>query len=172
MNNERREYVSIYCKIYAEGFSNEIIDTYATGTEVYNFLMRDSGHTFDKVGNSIPGDSNIWYLGCNEKFGEIQYKGFCIEWGHGDSSFVNVTAFVEAMFNDNFITKEQHNNLIEKIKEGMLIDNMYDIGDYLVTKHSGKKWKKTKESETFRSHFKELLSTVKESMSEQGFNNY
>ena len=35
---KRKAYVNIYCKIYAENFSNEMQDREATGKEIYNFL--------------------------------------------------------------------------------------------------------------------------------------
>ena len=38
----KRAYVSIYCKIYTENFSQEMIDRYATGKEIYNFLLKDA----------------------------------------------------------------------------------------------------------------------------------
>ena len=37
-----KAYVSLYCKIYTENFSNEMIDRYATGKEIYNFLLKDA----------------------------------------------------------------------------------------------------------------------------------
>ena len=41
--SKKKAYVSIYCKIYAENFSNEMIDREATGKEIYNFLMKEAG---------------------------------------------------------------------------------------------------------------------------------
>ena len=35
---KRKAYVSIYCKIYAENFSNEMLDREATGNEIYNAI--------------------------------------------------------------------------------------------------------------------------------------
>ena len=65
----RRASVSIYCKIYTENFSQAMIDRYATGKEIYNFLLRDA-----KCSLPLRGDCNLWYLGCNEKFGSIIYR--------------------------------------------------------------------------------------------------
>jgi hypothetical protein len=68
----KKVFVSIYCKIYTDNFSEEMVNRLATGTEIYEFLMKDAGQCFDESGNLIPGDCNLWYLGCNEKFGHLQ----------------------------------------------------------------------------------------------------
>jgi len=71
MNDVKRVFVSIYCKIYTDTFSNEMLDRKATGKEIFEFLMKDAQHCFDDNGQLISGDCNLWYLGCNEKFGEL-----------------------------------------------------------------------------------------------------
>ena len=47
MNEPQEAFVHIYCKIYAENFSNEMINRMVLGTEIYDFLMKDAGLCFD-----------------------------------------------------------------------------------------------------------------------------
>ena len=65
----KKVFTSVYCKIYTDNFSEEMVDQMAASNEIYEFLMKDAGQCFDESGDLIPGDCNIWYLGCNEKFG-------------------------------------------------------------------------------------------------------
>jgi hypothetical protein len=167
--NSKIEFVSIYCKIYTDTFDSKLTNTFATGDEVFEFLMKDCGHCFDKNDNIIPGDSNIWYLGCNEKFGEMRYRYHSIEWGHGESSFDNVKLFIKIMFEDNFITKKQYDILGKKIEEGLLINNMYDIGEYLIKKQNNEKWVTHKDSKTFRENFKKMISNVKNTLERMNY---
>jgi hypothetical protein len=131
MNKEKKAYVSIYCKIYAENFSNEMIGQKATGTEIYNFLMKDAGLYADKNDQPLPGDANIWYLGSNEKFGSLVYNDRIWNWGYGESSFDIVADFIRAIHEDGLFTEEQYQNLMGKIKEGRKIKDMYAIGNHL-----------------------------------------
>ena len=127
---KRKAYVSIYCKIYTENFSNEMLDRYATGKEIYNFLMKDAGFCLP-----LTGDCNLWYLGSNEKFGTIIYKNKTWSWSFGEASFDIVKEFVRAVYDDGLFTEEQYRSLLAKIKEGRQINDMYFIGDYLYEKN-------------------------------------
>jgi len=168
-NKNKKIYIDIYCKIYTDTFNNDIYERLVSGQEIFDFLMKDSGHAFDSNGNKILGDCNMWYLGCNEKFGNIQYGNNVIEWGHGESSFDNVEKFVKFLYEEGMITKNQFKILSYKINEGRRIDCMYDISDYLICKQDGKQWIKTKDSETFRSDFKKMLGNVKKSFEEKSY---
>jgi hypothetical protein len=132
-----------------------------TGDELYNYLLEESGYE--------EGDHNIWYLGCNEKFGEIDCGSFYYKWGFGESSFDIVESFVTKMYRDKIFTKKQFNILREKIEDGRKIDCMYDIGDYLEAKKNGKKWKRPKDSENFREHMKELVGKVGKFFNKKGY---
>lgn len=123
---ETRVFVSIYCKIYTENFSDEMIGRYATGKEIYDFLMKDAGLCLP-----LKGDCNLWYLGSNEKFGSITYKDRTWRWSFGESSFDIVQEFIRAVYADGLFTEEQHQNLLDKIEEGRVLENMYSIGGYL-----------------------------------------
>ena len=127
--SNRKAYVNIYCKIYAENFSNEMIDRYATGKEIYNFLMKDAGLCLP-----LHGDCNLWYLGSNEKFGNIIYKDKSWNWSFGEASFDIVKEFVRAVYDDGLFTEEQYRKLSAKIKEGRKLRDMYFIGEYLYQK--------------------------------------
>ncbi|MCG6536259.1 MAG: hypothetical protein L7F78_16545 [Syntrophales bacterium LBB04] len=128
--SNRKTYVNIYCKIYAENFSNEMIDRYATGKEIYNFLMKDAGLCLPQH-----GDCNLWYLGSNEKFGNIIYKDKSWNWSFGEASFDIVKEFVRAVYDDGLFTEEQYRKLSDKIKEGRKLKDMYFIGEYLYQKN-------------------------------------
>ncbi len=104
MDNEKIAFVSIYCKIYTENFSNDMIGREATGTEIYDFLMRDAGMYMDENAKHLPGDANIWYLGTNEKRGNLIYQNKTWSWGYGESSFDIVSEFVQAIYDDGFFT--------------------------------------------------------------------
>ena len=128
--SDKRAYVSIYCKIYTNNFSDEMIDRYATGKEIYNFLLKDA-----KCCLPIKGDCNLWYLGSNEKFGDIIYKDRVWHWGWGESSFDTVQEFIDAIYKDGLFTRRQYQNLSAKIEEGRTIGDMYQITDYLSEKN-------------------------------------
>jgi len=128
--SDKRAYVSIYCKIYTNNFSDEMIDRYATGKEIYNFLLKDA-----KCCLPNKGDCNLWYLGSNEKFGDIIYKDRVWHWGWGESSFDTVQEFIDAIYKDGLFTRRQYQNLSAKIEEGRTIGDMYQITDYLSEKN-------------------------------------
>ena len=128
--SDKRAYVSIYCKIYTNNFSDEMIDRYASGKEIYNFLLKDA-----KCCLPVKGDCNLWYLGSNEKFGDIIYNEKVWHWGWGESSFDTVQEFIDAIYKDGLFTKGQYLKLLAKIEEGRTIGDMYQITDYLSGKN-------------------------------------
>ena len=135
MNGTRdKVYVSLYAKIYTENFSDEMIDRYATGEEIYQFLLKDAQCCLP-----LRGDHNLWYLGCNEKFGSIIYRNRFWQWSFGESSFDYVEQFVNAVYQDGLFTERQYQRLLKKIEEGREIGDMYKIADYLAGKTKTKK---------------------------------
>ena len=126
----RRASVSIYCKIYTENFSQAMIDRYATGKEIYNFLLKDA-----KCCLPLKGDCNLWYLGSNEKFGHIIYNERVWHWSWGEASFDTVQEFIDAVRRDGLFTERQYQKLSAKIEEGEMIGDMYLIGEYLSEKN-------------------------------------
>jgi hypothetical protein len=172
MNTERKVFVSIYCKIYTDSFSEELVNRAATGTEIFDFLMADSGQCFDENGNQLEGDCNLWYLGCNEKAGYMVLEDRVICWGFGESSFEHVKDFVNALYDERLISDQQYLNLVGKMCEGQLIDNMYDIRDYLICKRDGKPWVKTNASADFREDIKRILVEVEALFKEKGYRIY
>jgi len=115
----------------------------------------------------IPGDLNIWYLGCNEKFGVIQYKGKEWKWNFGESSFDRVREAIMYMHQDLFITTKQFIKLMKACNEGELIDDAYSIGDYLETKSSW--WRSWKKPNEWRSSSKEYFNIVKKDLEKENF---
>jgi hypothetical protein len=128
--------VSIWCKIYTNNFSEEMVNRMATGQEIYHFLMKDSGNCFHDDGWKIPGDINLWYLGCNEKFGELRYNDKVLKWSYWEASFYNVELFITWCFIDGLLTKEQFKTLMGKIEEGKQFRDMYQIKDYLLSRQN------------------------------------
>ena len=128
--SDKRAYVSIYCKIYTNNFSDEMIDRFASGKEIYNFLLKDANCCLP-----VKGDCNLWYLGSNEKFGDIIYNDRVWHWGWGESSFDTVQEFIDAIYKDGLFTRRQYKNLSAKIEEGRTIGDMYQITDYLSGKN-------------------------------------
>jgi hypothetical protein len=171
MRDNGKVYVSIYCKIYTDSFSDELVDQMATGDEIYAFLIRDAGLCFEDDGEPVPGDHNLWYLGCNEKQGHLIMDDQVINWGFGESSFDHVEAFVTAIYEKDIISKQQYQDLMNKIEEGRLIDNMYLIRDYLVCKREGIAWVKP-DNDTFRDEIKGMLDGLKRSFNEKGYKFY
>ena len=169
MDPERRVFVSIYCKIYANSFSEEMVNVYATGTEIYGFLMKSAGVCFDPDGFPLPGDCNLWYLGCCEKFGHMVLGDDVWQWSHGESSFGIVEAFVLKLQEKGLTTLEQHQALMVKIEEGRQFDFMYQIWKYLDAKSRGVQWVKEPDSRTCRQQIKSMVSGVKESLAKKGY---
>jgi hypothetical protein len=169
MNPERRVFVSIYCKIYANSFSESMINVYATGTEIYDFLMKSAGVCFDPDGFPLPGDCNLWYLGCCEKFGHMVLGDDVWQWSYGESSFDTVEAFVLKLQEKDLTTPEQHQALMAKIEEGRQFDFMYQIWKYLDAKSRGVQWVKEPDSRTCRQQIKSMVSNVKESLEQKGY---
>ena len=157
MSNNKKVFVNIYCKIYTDNFSNEMVNRMATGDEIYEFLMKDAGQCFDDSGNLIPGDCIIWYLGCNEKFGHLQLDDKVWRWSFGESSFDNVEAFVSTLYQKKLISGFQFHAFMGKIDEGRLIDNMYHIRDYLKCKRDGTPWVKRPCASDFREDIKHMV---------------
>jgi hypothetical protein len=158
----KKVFVSIYCKIYTDNFSEEMVDRMATGNEIYEFLMQDAGQCFDDSGNLLPGDCNIWYLGCNEKVGHLQLDDKVWNWSFGESSFDTVEAFVSTLYQKKLISGFQFHTLMGKIDEGRRIDNMYLILDYLICKRDKIPWVKKPNAGYFRDDIKEMVDrTVK-----------
>lgn len=118
-----------------------MIERTASGQEIYDFLMKDSGNCFDDDGSIIPGDCNLWYLGCNEKFGELTYNDMTLTWHFGKASFANVMQFVTAIFKDGGFTLEQYETLLLKIEEGLQFKEMCQIREYLLFKQKEQEWK-------------------------------
>ena len=162
MEEPKRVKVSIYCKIFTDCFSLDMFNRMATGQDIYEFLMRDAGLCEDEDNNyeKIPGDCNIWYLGCCEKFGCLKYQDKVLSWNFGESSFARVTIFIGMIFKDGGFTNEQFRNLFDKILEGRQIDCMYDIKDYLIAKREGRPWVKTKRAKAFRTDIKGFVARV------------
>jgi len=142
MNATERVFVSIYCMVYQDEFSKEMVNRMATGQEIYEFLIKDAGLCKDENNEVIPGDCNLWYLGCNDKYGILQYKNIIKQWDLGESSFDRVEAFISLLYLDKVFTDEQYRNLISRCYEGRKIDNMYLIRDYLIAKRKGEVWVK------------------------------
>ena len=169
MPNEKKVFVSIYCKIFTDSFSGELVNRMATGTDIFNFLIKDAGMSFDEEGHLIPGDCNLWYLGCNEKFGCLRVKDKILDWDFGESSFDRVESFISLIYLEGVFTDDQYGILMEKIKEGRQVDNMYDIPKYLVAKREGKPWEKTEEASRFRDDIKRFVAKVREHLKHEDF---
>lgn len=171
MEEPKRVFVSIYCKIFTDCFSLDMFNRMATGQEIYEFLKRDAGLCEDEHNGyeKIPGDCNIWYLGCNENFGCLKYEDKVFIWDFGESSFARVTIFIGMLFKEGIFTIEQFRNLFDKILEGRQIDCMYDINDYLLAKRVGKPWTKTKRAKEFRTDIKGFVARVEKHFQDEGF---
>jgi len=169
MDPERRVFVSIYCKIYANSFSEEFINVYATGTEIYEFLMKSAGVCFDPDGFPLPGDCNLWYLGCCEKFGHMVLGDDVWQWKYGESSFDIVDEFVRKLHEKGLTTPEQHQALMAKIEEGRQFDNMYLIWEYLDAKSRGVPWVKEPDPRSCRGQIKVMVADVKKSLEQKGY---
>ena len=172
MDKDRKVFTSIYCKLYNYSFDDKMNDRLATGQEIYEFLMEDANQCFTEDGQIIPGDVNLWYLGSNEKWGFMVVEDAIWTWRHGESSFDTVLAFVIELNTLGIITNEQYQILIDKIDEGRLIDNMFDIADYLICKRDGKQWSKTESALTFRDDIKKIVGDVGKSFEDDGYDFY
>ena len=84
-----------------------------------------------------------------------------MEWDFGESSFDRVESFISLIYLEGVFTDEQYRILMEKIKEGRQVDNMYDIPKYLIAKREGKPWIKTEEALRFRDEMKRFRGQSK-----------
>jgi hypothetical protein len=169
MDKDRKVFTSIYAKIYLDTFDENMADRLATGTEIYDFLMADANLCVGEDGQLIPGDCNLWYLGCNEKFGFMVLEDAIWTWDPGESSFDIPLAYVVELKTLGIITKKQFQILIDKIAEGRLIDNMYDIGKYLSSKQEGIAWNKKQDAGKFRDDIKRMIGGVQKSFKDNGY---
>jgi hypothetical protein len=172
MNDPKKVFVGIYCKIYTDNFSDEMINVFATGQQIYDFLIKDAGQCFCDNGKPIPGDCNLWYLGCNEKFGQLVLDDNYWYWSFGESSFDTVEAFVSELYERQLISKKQFQTLINKICEGRRIDNMYDIRNYLVFKRLKIPWVKRSDCSNFRDDIKKIVGEVESLFRYRGYQFY
>ena len=117
----------------------------------------------------IPGDCNLWYLGCNEKFGHLALEYDLWSWGFGESSFDNVEAFVSTLYQKKLISGMQFHTLMGKIDEGRQIDNMYHIRDYLICKRNGIPWVKKADASNFQNNIKRMVGRVVKSLQLNGY---
>jgi hypothetical protein len=168
MEEPRRVFVSIYCQVFGNAFSEEMHNRMASGEEIYEFLMKDAGLCRDDDHKLIPGDCNLWYLGCNEKFGCLKYRDKVLSWNFGESSFARVTVFIGLLFKDGIFTIDQFRNLFDKVLEGRRIDCMYDIKDYLLFKREGRPWVKTHRARQFRTNIKGFVARVERHFENEG----
>ena len=172
MDKDRKVFTSIYAKIYLDTFDEKMADRLATGTEIYDFLMEDANLCVGEDGQIIPGDCNLWYLGCNEKFGHLALEYDLWSWGFGESSFDYVEAFVSTLYRNKLIYSFQFHTLMARIDEGRQIDNMYHIRDYLICKRNGIPWVKRPGAENFRSDMKQRVFEVERSFHDRGYQFY
>ena len=132
--------VDIYCKIYTDTYPT--LEGRVTSKELYEHLISNGGACFDLFGNYIDdGNYCIWYLGTNEKFGNIaitmddNVTTFIRDWDFGESSWKNVTDMLEFCKKHKIFSQEQQKHLEEIVKEGSdNFDSMYDISYYLSKK--------------------------------------
>jgi hypothetical protein len=169
MPNEKKVFVSIYCKLPEDVFSREMVNQMATGKEIYDFLMKDAGLAHDENGEIIPGDCNLWYLGSNEQYGILQFKDFIDSWEVGDSSFDRVEAYVSRIYLGGVFSDDQYCRLLDKSFEGRRIDNLHDIPRYLEAKRKGKRWIKTKEALHFRERVRRFALRVHQHLQHEDF---
>jgi hypothetical protein len=108
----------------------------------------------------IPGDHNLWYLGCGDKSGHLIYNTHVSSWGMGESSFRNVEEYVRRLYLDGHFAGKQYRILMDIIDEGCKIDCLYDIPQYLINRKRGNRWTKTPEAKTFRNRMQELSCHV------------
>jgi hypothetical protein len=148
MTNEMKVTVSIYCKIFTDSYP--VLEGEVTGDQIVNHLLSDCGCVWEEDdspegAHQIPGDPCIWYLGTNEKRGEISLTiGETLslwEWRSGGADFRNVIEFIETLRMHEVITPAQSKQLEEAIKVGKTIGDMYEIGNYLKRKREGKEVK-------------------------------
>jgi hypothetical protein len=149
-----------------------MVNRLATGDEIYEFMMKDAVQSFDESGNLIPGDCNLYYLGCCQKFGCIQLDDKVWSWSFGESSFDTVEAFISMLYQKKLISGSRFHTLMSKIDEGRRIDNMYYIGDYLICKRDGIPWTKKPDVTDFRITIKEMIGGVEASFHKQGYRFY
>ena len=69
-------------------------------------------------------------------------------------------------------TERQYKTLIDKISEGRLIDNMYDIGKYLICNRDGKTWTKDPDAGKFRENIIRMMGDVENSFRKNGYRFY
>jgi hypothetical protein len=148
MNQEPKVTVSIYCKIFTDSYP--VLEGEVTGDQIVNHLLSDCGCVWEgddsaEGAHRVPGDPCIWYLGTNEKRGEIYLRigerRWEWLWGFGGANFKRVTKFVDILRSHQIITRSQYIQLKEAIEVGKTIGDMYEIGKYLKRKREGKEVK-------------------------------
>ena len=67
------------------------------------------------------------------------------------------------------ISNDQFQTLLDKIAEGLLIDNMYTIKDYLVCKKKGLAWVKDPNHSKFREDIKQRVANAERYLTDRGY---
>ena len=116
---QNKAFVRIYAKIFTDNFPDEGFTDgkLATGEEIYDFLTKSLGFAIDpETEEPIPGDYAIWYLGCNEKFGELHVNEVVCAWTFGESSWTRVVIFLNTLYQKSILTIPQYVSLIAKVR--------------------------------------------------------
>ena len=148
MNDQMKVTVSIYCKIFTDSYP--VLEGEVTGDQIVNHLLSDCGGVWEEDdspegAHQIPGDPCIWYLGTNEKRGEVSLtiakNTWEWKWGYGGANFKRVIKFIDILRSHQVITRAQYRQLKEAIEVGKTIGDMYEIRNYLKRKREGKEVK-------------------------------
>jgi len=148
MSNQNKVTVSIYCKVSTDNYP--FLEGEATGDQIVAHLLSDCGCVWKEDdspegAHQIPGDLCIWYLGTNEKGGEIRLvineTLWMWKWLSGESDFRNVSEFIDTLRIHEVITEAQYTELQGAIEVGKSIGDMDGIGKYLKRKFDGKEVK-------------------------------
>jgi hypothetical protein len=162
MSESEKVFVSIHCKVHDRLLSNEMINRVVSGTEIYDFLMKDAHLCLDDNGEPIPGDYNIYYLGFIESSGQLCFSQNHWNYKSGEGSFIIIEEFISKLYEEDILNSRQYYTLLDKVFEGRRIETVTELKNYLICKRDGTPWFHRTKAKNIREYLKLSLVDFKE----------
>ena len=162
MSEPEKVFIYIRCKVHDVPLSDEMINRVVSGTEIYDFLMKDAQFCLDDNGGPIPGDCNIYYLGFIESSGQLCFSQNEWHFKSGEGSFNIIEEFLTKLYEQDIFNARQYYTLLDKVIEGRRIETVTELKNYLICKRDGIPWVNRMKAKNITEYLKLSLIDIKE----------